>query len=385
VLADSGEDAIAFCPNSDYAANIEMAETLAPTMPRTAATQTMEKVATPGKKSIEEVSEFLGIKPSKTLKTIAVMAEPKAPSVEESFVLLLLRGDHELNEVKLNKVVGNFRFATEDEIERHMGCRPGYIGPVNLPDQFVKDTIPSGGATPALNFIPLIADRSAAVMSDFVCGANEPGYHFTGVNFGHDCPEPAQISDIRNVLAGDPSPDGKGSLDLCRGIEVGHVFQLGTKYSQAMDASFLDKDGKAQALEMGCYGIGVSRIVAAAIEQDHDDRGIVWPASMAPFLLVITPIGYRKSKLVSETADKLYMELADAGIEVLLDDRDERPGVMFADTELIGLPHRLTVSERGLKESLVEYQGRRDAQAQKIPLGNVMSFLLDRIKLGVKG
>jgi prolyl-tRNA synthetase len=380
VLAESGEDAIAFCPNSDYAANIEMAEALAPVEPRAGATQKMEKVPTPGKKSIEEVSDFLGVQPSKALKTIAIVAEAKAPSMEERFVLLLLRGDHELNEVKLSKVVGNFRFATEDEIERHMGCRPGYIGPVNLPDQSVKDMMPGGGTTQVTSGIWTIADRSAVVMSDFVCGTNEPGYHFIGANFGRDCSEPVQINDIRNVLPGDPSPDGKGSLDLCRGIEVGHVFQLGTKYSQAMEASFLDKDGKAQPLEMGCYGIGVSRIVAAAIEQNYDDKGILWPASMAPFLLAITPIGYRKSTLVSETADKLYMELADAGIDVLLDDRDERPGVMFADTELIGLPHRLTVSERGLKESLVEYQGRRDAESQKIPLGDVISFLLDKLK-----
>ena len=380
VLAESGEDAIAFCPNSDYAANIEMAEALAPVEPRAGATQKMEKVPTPGKKSIEEVSDFLGVQPSKALKTIAIVAEAKAPSMEERFVLLLLRGDHELNEVKLSKVVGNFRFATEDEIERHMGCRPGYIGPVNLPDQSVKDMMPGGGTTQVTSGIWTIADRSAVVMSDFVCGTNEPGYHFIGANFGRDCSEPVQVNDIRNVLPGDPSPDGKGSLDLCRGIEVGHVFQLGTKYSQAMEASFLDKDGKAQPLEMGCYGIGVSRIVAAAIEQNYDDKGILWPASMAPFLLAITPIGYRKSTLVSETADKLYMELADAGIDVLLDDRDERPGVMFADTELIGLPHRLTVSERGLKESLVEYQGRRDAESQKIPLGDVISFLLDKLK-----
>ncbi len=380
VLADSGEDAIAFCPNSDYAANIEMAEALAPTTPRAAATQSMEKIATPGKKTIEEVSESLGIKPSKILKTIAVMAEANAPGIEERFVLLLLRGDHEVNEIKLNKVVGNFRFATEDEIEHRMGCRAGYIGPANLPDQNVDFAIPGEGTTRAISFIQLIADRSAAAMSDFVCGANEPGYHFTGANFGRDCAEPAQVSDIRNVLAGDPSPDGKGNLDLCRGIEVGHVFQLGTKYSQAMNASFLDQDGKAQVLEMGCYGIGVSRIVAAAIEQNHDDKGILWPASMAPFLLAITPIGYGKSKLVSETADKLYMELGNAGIEAMLDDRDERPGVMFADTELIGLPHRLTVSERGLKESVVEYQNRRDAEAQKIPLADVMNFLLARLK-----
>jgi prolyl-tRNA synthetase len=381
VLADSGEDAIAFCPNSDYAANIEMAEALTPGVPRAAATQTMEKVATPGKKSIDEVSEYLDIEPSKTLKTIAVMAEAKALlDTEDRFVLLLLRGDHELNEVKLNKVVGNFRFATEDDIERHMGCRPGYIGPVNLPYQYAEVIIPGGGTTRAISVMRIIADRSAAVMSDFVCGANEPGYHFTGVNFGRDCPDPVEVNDIRNVLVGDPSPDGKGGLDLCRGIEVGHVFQLGTKYSQALSATFLDKDGKAQVLEMGCYGIGVSRIVAAAIEQNHDEKGIIWPQTMAPFLLVITPIGYQKNKVVSETADKLYRELTEAGVEVLLDDRDERPGVMFADAELIGIPHRLTIGDRGLQEGVLEYQNRRDAAAQKIPVTNAIDFLLEKLK-----
>ncbi len=356
VLADSGEDAIAFCPNSAYAANIEMAEALAPTEPRSQPGKSMERIPTPGVGTMEEVSAFFGVGPDQAVKTLLVMGTAGA-------VALLVRGDHTLNEVKAAKLTelgGEFRLATEAEIKAATGAGSGSVGPVGLN-------------------IPVIADRAVSIMADFICGANEDGFHLTGVNLGRDLPEP-RMADLRNVVAGDSCPDGKGALELCRGIEVGHVFQLGTKYSQAMNASFLDQDGKAQLLEMGCYGIGVSRIVAAAIEQNHDDRGIIWPISMAPFLLVITPIGYRKIKVVGETADKLYSELGDSGIEVLLDDRDERPGVMFADTELVGIPHRLTIGERGLKEGLVEYQARQDAEAQKIPLGDVMNFLIEKLK-----
>lgn len=361
VLADSGEDAIAFCPNSDYAANIEMAEAVAPAAPRPHPGKSMEKIPTPGVGTMDEVTGFFQIGADQTVKTLIAIGTAGP-------VALLVRGDHTLNEVKAAKLPemgGELRLAAEAEIKTATGASSGSVGPVGLK-------------------ISVVADRAVLAMADFICGANEDGLHLTGVNFGRDLSEP-RVADLRNVVAGDPSPDGKGTLELCRGIEVGHVFQLGTKYSQAMNASFLDKDGKAQVLEMGCYGIGVSRIVAAAIEQNNDDKGIIWPVSMAPFLLVITPIGYRKSTLVSETADKLYMELADAGIEVLLDDRDERPGVMFADTELIGIPHRLTIGERGLKEGLAEYQGRQDTEAQKIPLGDIMNFLLDRVKQERRG
>jgi prolyl-tRNA synthetase len=381
VLADSGEDAIAFCPDSEYAANVEMAEALAPATPRPAPAETMAKVATPGKKSIEEVSAFLNVSPAKTLKALAIMCEAKAPVTEEQFVLLLLRGDHELNEVKLGKIVGSFRFATDDEIERHMKCRPGYIGPANVPDQFFNVAIPGGETARAVAPLRIIADHSAFAMSDFVCGANEPGYHFTGANFGrHGCAEPTEVLDLRNVTEGDPSPDGKGTLGLCRGIEVGHIFKLGTKYSDALNATVLDEQGKARTMIMGCYGIGVSRIVGAAIEQGNDERGIVFPQAIAPFELAIVPLGYGRNELVRETADGLYNQMVAAGIDVVLDDRDERPGVMFADMELIGVAHRLVVSERGLKEGLLEYQARTDTQASKIAQADAADFVEKRIK-----
>ena len=356
VLADSGEDAIAFCPNSDYAANIEMAEAIAPASPRPGPVKAMEKVSTPGVGTIEEVVAYFKTGPEHTVKTLIAMGS-------DGPVALLVRGDHALNEIKATKLpeIGDeFRLATEAEVRAATGASPGSVGPVGLT-------------------IPVIADRAVIAMGDFICGANDEDYHLTGVNFGRDLPEP-KVADIRNAVAGDPSPDGVGTLELCRGIEVGHVFQLGTKYSQALSATFLDKDGKSQVLEMGCYGIGVSRIVAAAIEQNHDEKGIIWPQSMAPFLLVITPIGYQKNKVVSETADKLYRELTEAGVEVLLDDRDERPGVMFADAELIGIPHRLTIGDRGLQEGVLEYQNRRDAAAQKIPVTNAIDFLLEKLK-----
>jgi prolyl-tRNA synthetase len=352
VLADSGEDAIAYSTASDYAANVEFANAVAPLTPRGPATQKMHKVSTPGKTTCEEVTVMLGLPLSQSVKALAVMHE-------EQISMLLVRGEHQLNEAKVSKLPGlnPFRFATEKEIEARIGCRPGYIGPVGLPEE-----------------ITVIADRSVAAMNDFVCGANEAGYHLTGVNFGRDLAEPL-VADIRNAVAGDPSPDGKGRLEICRGIEVGHVFQLGSKYSKAMSATFLDESGKAQVMEMGCYGIGVSRIVAAAIEQGNDERGIIWPLPMAPFQVAIAPIGYRKNAEVKHVADHLHDELQSAGIEVLLDDRDERPGVMFADLELIGIPHRITVGERGLKDGKVEYQARTDASAKAIELQSAPNLL----------
>ncbi len=353
VLADSGEDAIAYSPASDYAANVELAEVVAPVTPRGAASQKLQKVPTPGKTTCEEVTAMLGLPLSQSVKALAVMHE-------ERMFMLLVRGDHQLNETKVSKLPGlnPFRFATEKEVEVRIGCRPGYIGPVGLPKE-----------------ITVIADRSVAAMNDFVCGANEAGHHLTGVNFGRDLAEPAQVADIRNAVVGDPSPDGKGRLEICRGIEVGHIFQLGSKYSEAMSATFLDESGKAQVLEMGCYGIGVSRIVAAAIEQGNDERGIIWPQPMAPFQVAIAPIGYRKNAEVKKAADHMHDELQSGGIEVLLDDRDERPGVMFADLELIGIPHRITVGERGLKDGKVEYQARTDASARAIELQSAPNLL----------
>ena len=351
VLADSGEDAIAFCPDSDYAANVELAEAIAPNTARPAPAATMQKVATPGQHTIEEICTFLKVSPQQTVKTLIVEGD-------FGLVALLLRGDHQLNEVKVGKLpqIGNLRgFASDARIREAIGCGTGSLGPVGLQ-------------------IPVIADRSVAVLSDFVGGANEDGFHLTGVNFARDLPEPS-VADIRNAIAGDPSPDGKGSLDICRGIEVGHIFQLRTKYAEAMNATFLDETGKSQIMEMGCYGIGVSRIVGAAIEQGHDQRGIIFPAAIAPFQLAIVPIGMKKSEAVKNAVESLYAELQQAGIEVLLDDRDERPGVMFADMELIGIPHRIVVGERGLKEGQIEYQGRHDQQAQSLPIQNVVNYL----------
>ncbi|MCL4801216.1 MAG: proline--tRNA ligase [Burkholderiales bacterium] len=357
VIADSGEDAIAFCPTSDYAANVELAEAVAPSAPRARPARTLEKVATPGKTRCEDVAALLGVALADTVKAIAVVHG-------DDLWLLLLRGDHTLNEVKASKLPGldPFRFATDAEIERRLGCKPGYIGPV--------------GIDPAIR---VAADHSVAAMADFVCGANEEGFHLAGVNFGRDLPEPPIVADIRNVVAGDPSPDGKGVLEIARGIEVGHVFALGTKYSESMGARFLDEQGQPQLLEMGCYGIGVTRVVAAAIEQNNDARGIIWPAPMAPFQVALVPVGYHKSPQVRAAADELHRALEAAGVEVLLDDRDERPGVMFADMELIGLPHRVVVSERGLKEGLVEYQGRRDAAAEKVPQADAVARILERL------
>ena len=357
VLADSGEDAVAYCPDSDYAANVELAQALPPPAARPAPAASMHKVPTPGATRCEDVAALLGAPLAQTVKAIAVMHE-------DEFVLLLLRGDHSLNEMKTQKLPGMdpFRFATDAEVERHLGCRPGYIGPVGA-DAGVR----------------VIADHAAAVMADFICGANQEGYHLAGANFGRDLPEPGLVADIRNVVPGDPSPDGKGKLDICRGIEVGHIFQLRTKYSEAMKAVFLDESGKSRAFEMGCYGIGVTRIVGAAIEQNHDARGIIFPQPIAPFQLALVPISYRKSAQVRETCDRLYRELAAAGIEVLLDDRDERPGVMFADMELIGIPHRVVVGERGLKQGKLEYQGRCDQASTPVAMDELIDFVKARL------
>ena len=359
VLADSGEDALAYCPNSGYAANVELAEALPPIDQRGPASAPMAKVATPGRIKCADVAAFVGVDVTKMVKAIAIIR--LAESDTNQFALILLRGDHDLNEIKAEKVVGEFRFARDEEIVASLGCKPGYIGPVNIGD------------------IPVFADRSVVVMHDFVCGANEFDFHLTGVNFGRDVPEPSVVADLRNVVPGDPSPDGKGKLELCRGIEVGHIFQLRTKYAEALKCSFLDESGQSQIMEMGCYGIGVSRIVGAAIEQCHDDRGIVFPASIAPFEVCIVPMGYAKSAAVKEAADKLYAELKKAGVDVLLDDRNERPGVMFAEMELIGIPHRVVIGERGLAENKFEYKGRTDAEAQLIPVGDIDAFLKARL------
>ena len=330
VLAESGEDAIAYCPQSDYAANVELAEAVAPPTPRAMPKEEMNNVSTPGKKTCEDVTAFLGVPLERSVKAIAIIMK-----AGDAFHLLLLRGDHTLNEIKTSKSIGEFRFASEQDIEQHMGCRAGYIGPVKGRSNVV-----------------IVADWTVAKMSDFICGANEDGFHLTGVNFGRDLPEPALVADIRNVVDGDPSPDGKGTIEIVRGIEVGHIFQLRTKYSEAMKASFLDESGTPRPFEMGCYGIGITRIVGAAIEQNYDERGITFPQPIAPFHVALIPIGYGKNASVREAADALYRELSDSGVEVLLDDRDERPGVMFADMELIGIPHRIVVGERGLVEDL---------------------------------
>jgi len=354
VLADSGEDAIAYCPDSDYAANVELAEALAPRAPRPAPAETMRRVPTPGKTRCEDVAALLGLPLERTVKAIAVMHD-------EALHLLLVRGDHVLNEVKAQKSIGQFRFATEAEILPALGGPAGYIGPVGV--QGVR----------------VVADRTVAAMGDFVCGANEAGLHLAGVNWGRDLPEPSLVADIRNVMEGDPSPDGRGSLRIQRGIEVGHIFQLRTKYSEAMKATVLDDKGAAQPMEMGCYGIGVTRVVAAAIEQSHDERGIVFPVPMAPFAACLVPIAYRKNEKVRAAADLLYAELRAAGIDVLMDDRDERAGVLFADMDLVGIPHRIVLSERGLAAGEAEYKARTAPQPQAVPLAGVTAFLRERL------
>jgi prolyl-tRNA synthetase len=356
VLADSGEDAIAYCPASDYAANVELAEAVAPSGRRAAPAAALTRVHTPGAKTIAELCAFLKIQAAQTVKAIVVDDADSKP------LLLMVRGDHELNLIKaakLPQLKTPVAFSSPEAIRAAFGAEPGSLGPIGF-----KGTV--------------IADHAVMAMNDFVIGANENDHHYTGANIGRDFPEPLAV-DIRNVVAGDASPDGKGRLDILRGIEVGHIFQLRTKYSSAMNITFLDETGTSQIMEMGCYGIGVTRIVAAAIEQNYDERGIIFPRAMAPFDLAIVPIGAAKSAQVRETVDRLYAELTAAGIDVLLDDRDERPGVMFADMDLIGVPHRIVVGERGLKQDTIEYKGRRDAQAQAVALQEVMQQLHTRI------
>ena len=357
VIADTGEDLLVYCPDSDYAANIELAEARPLIAQRAAPGAAMEKVATPETIRCEDVAKLLGVPLERTVKSIVLSVD--TPLGAEVW-LLLVRGDHELNEVKAGKVPGlenGFRFASEPEIIAHFGCPPGYLGPLNT-------TKP----------VKVVADRTVAAMSDFVSGANEIGFHIRGINWGRDLPEPELIADIRNVVAGDPSPDGKGTLAIQRGIEVGHVFFLGTKYSAAMNCTYLDETGKPALMVMGCYGIGVTRLVGAAIEQNHDGKGIIWPDSIAPFTVVICPVGWGKSEAVREAAINLYEKLTASGIDVMLDDRDERPGVMFADWELIGVPHRITIGDRGLKEGMVEYQHRRDKEATKVLLTEIAAL-----------
>ena len=357
VLADSGEDAIAYCPTSDYAANVELAEALAPASTRPPPQEAMQKVATPGQATCEEVAALLGLPLSRTVKCLMIFAQDKVR-------MLLVRGDHVGNEVKIGKLpnLGPWRWASDAEIVAATGCKPGYLGPVGIAKE-----------------MPLIVDRTVAAMNDFICGANEADFHLRGVNFGRDCREPDMVADIRNVVKGDPSPDGKGTLDIMRGIEVGHVFALGNVYSAALGATYLDAGGQSQVMEMGCYGIGVTRVVAAAIEQNNDAKGIIWPDALAPFTVAIAPIGYDRNDSVRQAADRLHDELDAAGVEVLLDDRGGRPGVMFADLELIGIPHRITVGDRALKEGNVEYQGRRDAAATPVPLAGVFDWINGRL------
>jgi prolyl-tRNA synthetase len=366
VIADTGEDAIVYCPNSDFAANIELAEAVALLDRRAAPLEAMTVVPTPGKSTCADVAKLLGLPIERTVKSIVLATDTrneKGDIVATKVWLLLLRGDHDLNEVKTGKVEGlnnGFRFATVEEIESHFGCKPGYLGPVNT----VKP-------------VTVIADRTVANMSDFVTGANQWDHHIRGVNWGRDIPEPAMVADIRNVVEGDPSPDGKGRLAIQRGIEVGHVFYLGTKYSEAMKATFLDENGKPAFMEMGCYGIGVTRIVGAAIEQGHDEKGIIWPAAIAPFEVVVCPVGAGKSDLVKTESEAIYQELLAAGFDVALDDRDERPGAMFADWELIGAPVRVTVGERSLKEGKLELLKRAGMQASMCDRASVVSAVKD--------
>lgn len=353
VIADTGEDAIVYCPNSDYAANLEAAESLSLVTKRDAPKEVMKKVSTPEQKRCEDVARFLKISLTQTIKSLVLAVDQEHGPA--TLFMLLLRGDHELNEIKASKVpdLTAFRFASDEEVKAACHSPVGYLGPVGLSSN-----------------VQIVADRTVANMSDFVCGANEAGYHLTGVNWGRDLPEPI-IADIRNAVAGDPSPDGKGVVDICRGIEVGHVFQLGTRYSEAMKCTYLDENGKSQPMVMGCYGIGVTRLLGAAIEQGHDEKGILWPISMAPFELVICPVGYDKSKLVRQAADDLHQQLQNAGIDVVLDDRGERPGAMFADWELIGATYRVVIGERSLKEGNVEFQGRRESTAQLVPVNEI--------------
>jgi prolyl-tRNA synthetase len=368
VIAAAGEDAIVYCLGSDYAANLEKAEALAPAGPRGAALQPMTKTPTPGKSTCADVAELLGLPLAQTVKSLVLATDTlneQGEMVKTQVWLLLLRGDHDMNEVKVSKLpgLGAFRFASVAEIIDHFGCEPGYLGPLNLQKP-----------------VKLVVDREVAVLADWVCGANTADFHLTGVNWGRDLPEPDLVADLRNVVAGDASPDGKGALAIERGIEIGQVFYLGTKYSEAMKATFLDQNGKPQFLEMGCYGIGITRLPAAAIEQNHDERGIIWPDSLAPFTVVICPINAERSPEVKATSEKLYAELLAAGVDVILDDRGERPGAMFADWELIGVPHRVNIGDRALKEGNVEYQHRRDTAASAVPVAGIVAQLLAKLR-----
>lgn len=362
VIAATGEDALVYCPSSDYAANMEAAEALAVNATRPAPTEVLTKTATPGKAKCIAVAELLKLPLERTIKSIVLTVEKDTPADKEVW-LLLLRGDHELNEVKASKIpgLGNYRFANEAEIVEWFGTPPGYLGPIATKKP-----------------VKVVADRTVANMSDFVCGANQVDFHFTGANWGRDLPEP-QVADLRNVVEGDASPDGKGMLAIQRGIEVGHVFQLGTAYSEAMKATYLDEAGKPQPLQMGCYGIGITRILGAAIEQNFDEKGIIWPAALAPFEVVLCPMGYDRSEAVKTEIDKLYESLLAAGVDVVLDDRGERPGAMFADWELIGVPHRIVVGDRGLKDGQIEYQGRRDTAATAVPLAKALAFIQTKL------
>jgi len=370
VIADTGEDALVYCPTSDFAANIELAECVPLLAARGDPSAPLKKTPTPGKSTCEEVADLLSVPLATTVKSLVLATDERADdgSVKRTTIwLLLVRGDHALNEVKAGKVPGlgaGYRFASAAEIEDHFGCKPGYLGPI--------------GTRKA---VKVIAERTVARMSDFICGANDEGFHFTGVNWGRDLPEPDAVADIRNAVEGDPSPDGKGVLAIQRGIEVGHVFYLGTKYSQAMNAAYLDETGKPQLMEMGCYGIGVTRILGAAIEQGHDGHGIIWPDAIAPFRVVICPIGWERSDAVREAALRLHDELEALGVDTVLDDRGERPGAMFADWELIGVPHRVVLSDRGLKEGQLEIQGRREATASKVATADGLRVLRERLRV----
>ena len=362
VIADTGEDAIVYCPSSDYAANLEAAESLALIVSRIGASQALQKVATPDQIHYADVAKFLNLPLECTVKSLLFAADQvKGPA---KLFMLLVRGDHELNEIKATKIPGlaESRFATEVEIQQACNAPAGYLGPVGISAD-----------------VTVVADRTVANMADFICGANEAGHHLKGVNWGRDLPEPL-VMDLRNAVAGDPSPDGKGIVDICRGIEVGHVFQLGTSYSKAMGCTYLDQQGKSQPMVMGCYGIGVTRLLGAAIEQGHDERGIIWPISMAPFEVVICPMNYDKSELVRDAADRLHEELVAAGVDVVLDDRGERPGVMFADWELIGAPFRVVIGDRGLADALVEFKGRTDAESQNIPLALIKEKVITEVQ-----
>ncbi|MGZ8288145.1 MAG: proline--tRNA ligase [Telluria sp.] len=364
VIASTGEDALVYCPTSDFAANMEAAEAMPIAATRPAPLESMAKVSTPSTTKCELVADLLKIDLSKTVKSIALTVEREMEGhIAKENWLLLLRGDHELNEVKVSKVPGlmSHRFATEEEIVAAYGTKPGYLGPIGTQEP-----------------VRVVADRTVANMADFVCGANEEGFHLVGVNWGRDAQEP-EVADLRNVVEGDASPDGKGVLAIERGIEVGHVFQLGTAYSEAMKATFLDENGKPAPLQMGCYGIGVTRILGAAIEQNFDDKGIIWPTSIAPFELVLCPMNYDRSEMVKEETDKLYAALQAAGVDVIIDDRGLRPGAMFADWELIGVPHRVVVGERGLKEGNLEYQGRRDTEATAVPVAGMVDFIKGKL------